>query len=129
MPKGRFIIVTVAAALLAIWGSPAAPARADDVRIVDVQVAATGENAFRFDVTLLHGDEGWDHYADLWRVVGPDGVVIAERVLLHPHVDEQPFTRSLYNVTIDPSVEQVVIEARDSVHGWGATVEVTLPRP
>ena len=45
-------------------------------------------------VTLRHPDSGWDHYADVWRVFDPEGQKLAERVLLHPHVDEQPFTRS-----------------------------------
>ena len=37
---------------------------------------------------------GWEHYANKWDVVGPDDTILGTRVLLHPHVNEQPFTRS-----------------------------------
>lgn len=45
-------------------------------------------------VTVSHPDSGWDHYADVWRIYGPDGQLLAERILVHPHETEQPFTRS-----------------------------------
>ena len=75
--------------------------------------------SYRFDVTLQHADTGWDHYADRWEVLTPQGDVIATRTLYHPHVDEQPFTRSLSGVTLPPGVNEVVIRAHDSVHGYG----------
>ncbi len=82
---------------------------------------------WRFDVTVRHADTGWDHYADAWRVVGPDGTVYGTRTLYHPHVEEQPFTRSLSGVEIPASVKQVTVESHDSVHGWGSrTVTVSL---
>lgn len=82
-----------------------------------------------FDVTVQHADSGWDHYADAWRVVGPDGTVYGTRTLLHPHVDEQPFTRSLGGVEIPAGVAEITVEAHDSVHGWGgAAVRAPLPR-
>ena len=52
-------------------------------------------NAWLVSVTLRHADTGWDHYADGWEVVAEDGTPLGRRVLAHPHVDEQPFTRSL----------------------------------
>jgi len=67
-----------------------APARADPPVIEDAQLRGT-----RLDVTVSHPDSGWDHYADLWQVFDANGVMIGERVLLHPHETEQPFTRSL----------------------------------
>ncbi|MEM9046986.1 MAG: hypothetical protein AAGC81_20090 [Pseudomonadota bacterium] len=98
-----------------------APAIAGDVEITEAKARKSGD-AWRFDVTLLHADTGWDHYADAWRVVGPDGTVYGTRVLAHPHVNEQPFTRSLGGVKIPESVSQVTIEAKDSVHGWAEAV-------
>lgn len=81
---------------------------------------ATKTNAgWRFDVTVQHADTGWDHYADAWRVVGKDGTVYGTRTLYHPHVDEQPFTRSLSGVAIPSGVTEVIVESHDSVHGWG----------
>ncbi len=53
--------------------------------VLKVEVERTGENTFHFDVTVHHNDEGWDHYANSWDVVAPDGKVLATRVLHHPH--------------------------------------------
>ncbi len=72
-----------------------------------------------FVVTVRHQDAGWDHFANAWQVVAPDGRVLATRVLRHPHVGEQPFTRGLRGVEIPPALEEVRIRARDSVHGLG----------
>lgn len=90
---------------------------AGEVEIVAAE-ATPGDSGWRFSVTLRHADTGWDHYADAWRVVGPDGAVYGVRVLAHPHVNEQPFTRSLSGVAIPAGVRVVWIEARDTVHGW-----------
>lgn len=104
------------------------PAMAGDVEIVDATARQSG-NTWTFSVTLKHGDTGWDHYADLWQVFTPDGKLLGERVLLHPHVEEQPFTRSLSGVEIPGGVEEVVIRARDSVHGVAEQeYRLSLPR-
>jgi len=114
------------ALLLAAATALAPAARSGDADVVAASAIRTGA-AWRFDVTVAHADEGWDHYADAWRVVGPDGAVYGMRELLHPHVDEQPFTRSLTGVAIPAAVTRVRVEARDKVHGWGgAVVEVDL---
>ena len=97
----------------------AAPVWAGEVDVTDVKVRKTGDNTYRFDVTLLHADTGWDHYANKWEVVAPDGTVLGTRVLAHPHVDEQPFTRSLGGVEIPAGVDQVTIRGGDSVHALG----------
>lgn len=77
-------------------------------------------------VTLRHEDTGWDHYADGWGVYLPDGTELGYRVLAHPHVEEQPFTRTLRGVTIPEDATKVVIIAKDSVHGTGDAYEITL---
>lgn len=91
---------------------------ANEVEIVDVVVKKSSENTFLFSVSLKHNDEGWDHYANEWQVIGPDGSVLGSRILAHPHVNEQPFTRSLSDVYIPRTIQQVTIRAQDSVHGW-----------
>jgi len=91
---------------------------AGEVEIVNVK-AEKQRAGWVFNVTLKHGDTGWDHYADAWRVVTEDGKELGTRTLYHPHVDEQPFTRSLGDVTIPTDVSAVYIEAHDKVHGWG----------
>lgn len=90
---------------------------ASDVEIVNVQGTANG-TTWRFDVTLRHADSGWSHYADGWEVLSPDGASLGMRVLAHPHVNEQPFTRSLGRVSIPTGLTYVIIRARDNVDGW-----------
>lgn len=112
--------------LLALLAS--GPLAAGEADVVDAEVRATGGDTYRFTATVRHADEGWDHYADRWEVVGPDGDVLGTRTLHHPHVDEQPFTRSLSGVSVPAGVTRVTLRAGDSVHGLGgATVELLLP--
>lgn len=111
-----------------ILASLASPLRADDAEIVAALAERQGDT-WTFSVTLRHDDTGWDNYADGWRVVAGDGTVLGVRTLLHPHVDEQPFTRSLSGVAIPETAETVFIEARTNTDGWGATRHaVTLGR-
>lgn len=116
-------------AIVAGVAAAAGHAAAGEADVVDVRIVADGEGSYRFDVTVAHADEGWEHYADLWQVLAPDGAVLGERELLHPHENEQPFTRSLSGVAIPPDVDMVTVRARDSVHGFGgAEVTVDVPR-
>ena len=90
---------------------------AGEADVIDVKADCSNRCTFR--VTVKHPDEGWDHYANKWDVLTPDGKVIATRILHHPHENEQPFTRSLSNVSIPIGFEQVIVRAHDSVHGYG----------
>ena len=95
--------------------------------VVDVEVSKTAPNTYRFDVTVKHGDEGWDHYADRWDVVAPDGSILGTRILHHPHVEEQPFTRSDV-IKVPAGVKSVIVRAGDKVHGLGGeAMTVVLP--
>jgi hypothetical protein len=91
---------------------------ANTPEVVAVNAGKSG-STWRFDVTLKHADEGWDHYADGWGVYLPDGTELGYRVLVHPHVNEQPFTRSLSGVKIPKGTESVIIRPNDKVHGVG----------
>ena len=113
---------------LALLTASLAPVAAGEADVVKVEVAKAAGGAYRFDVTVRHGDTGWDHYADRWEVLAPDGTVLATRVLLHPHEHEQPFTRSLSGVKIPPAIRRVTLRAHDKVHGGGgAEISVDLP--
>lgn len=93
-------------------------AEADDVKVLAADFQKGSNNRWSVSVTLEHGDTGWDHYADNWRVVDVEGNILGDRVLAHPHVDEQPFTRSLHSVVVPENINTVYVEAHDKVHGW-----------
>jgi hypothetical protein len=96
--------------------------------VESVEISKVGARTYHFRVTVRHADEGWDHYADRWEVMTPDGKVLATRILHHPHVDEQPFTRELAGVSIPSAITEVDVRAHDSVHGFsGVTQKVHLP--
>lgn len=96
-----------------------------DVIAVDIQPLSSNE--YRISVTLQHADTGWDHYANAWEVLDGQGKVIGERVLYHPHVNEQPFTRSL-TLRLPAGLKEITIRAKDSVHAYGGkTMTVAVP--
>ena len=94
-------------------------ALADPPVVKDVTMRQFG-NLWTFDVTVFHGDTGWDDYADGWRILDQDGRQLGLRNLAHPHVDEQPFTRSTAGVAIPEGTAEVFIRARTNVDGWSA---------
>ena len=121
-----FLGVAIAAA---IWAAAAEGSRAGEADVIKGEAHREADGRWNFDVAVRHADSGWNHYADKWDVVGPDGRVIATRTLLHPHEDEQPFTRSLSGVAIPDAVSVVTIRAHDSVHGYGGrSIDVRLAR-
>lgn len=102
---------------------------AGEADVLNAEARRGAGGAFNFSVTLRHDDAGWEHYADRWQVLAPDGTVLATRVLLHPHVGEQPFTRGLSGVEIAPEIGEVVIRGGDTVHGFGgAELRLKLPQ-
>jgi hypothetical protein len=119
MPRSLFHIL--AASLLCtapLWASPSV--------IAGAEAQKTGET-WRISVTLRHPDTGWDHYADGWEVLTLDGVSLGTRVLAHPHVTEQPFTRSLGGITVPAGVTMLVIRARCNIDGYaGDPYRLTL---
>jgi len=89
-------------------------------------VKESDPNRWTFHVTVQHPDRGWEDYADGWDVVTPAGEVLKRdpedpftRLLLHPHVEEQPFTRSQSGIFIPPDVSKVRVRAHDLVDGYG----------
>ena len=102
-----------------------------------LKVEATGKpNNYTFAVTVTSPDTGCDRYADWWEVITPSGELLYRRVLLHSHVDEQPFTRTGGTVVILPQ-QPVIVRVHMSPDGYSpmaqkGTVmngfsEVTLP--
>jgi len=86
-----------------------------------IAVQASGQpGAYRFNVTVKSPDTGCQQYADWWEVVGTDGKLFYRRVLLHSHVDEQPFTRSGGPVPIQADTV-VWVRAHMNTRGYGGT--------
>lgn len=98
----------------------------DEANVTFVKATQSDSGTWRFDVTVRHNDAGWDHYADGWDAVLPDGTVLKTnpddeftRVLLHPHENEQPFTRSQAGLEIPEDVTDVTVRAHCNVHEFG----------
>lgn len=109
-----------------LWSSTA---QADNPDIVAVSMER-GEMGWRVSVTLRHEDTGWDHYADAWEIRDPDGKLLGRRTLMHPHENEQPFTRSLRDVMLPDGVPYITIRARCSRDGWvGEEMKVLIDLP
>lgn len=101
----------------------------DFAQVIAAQARADGDR-WSFSATVRHNDEGWDHYADEWRVEDlQTGEVYGVRTLYHPHDDEQPFTRSLSGVQIPAGVDRVLVRAKCNVHGYGGCGVVVDLRP
>ena len=107
---------------------PSGVCRGGEADVIEVRANRSGSGTYTFNVTVGHGDTGWDHYADRWEVLASDDKIIATRVLLHPHVSEQPFTRSLSGITIPAGETVVTVRAHDSVHEYGGReIDVQIP--
>ena len=97
-----------------------------DADVLFVKAREGSDSSWTFYVTVSHLDTGWGDYADGWDIVLPDGTVIKPdnttvftRTLLHPHVNEQPFTRSQSEIIIPEEVMKVRVRAHDIVDGYG----------
>jgi hypothetical protein len=122
--------MTIRTGILALFAATlAGSALAGEADVVDVKVRSAGGGTYDFDVTIRSNDTGWEYYADAFEVLAPDGTMLGQRILLHPHVEEQPFTRDLYGVVIPQGIEEVTVRARHKPKGYdGAVMTVPLPR-
>ena len=117
-------ILILCAVLLLGMSSSALAGEAD---VLNVIMSENMDGTFDLDVTVKHADTGWDHFANWWRVKTEDGKEFGRRVLAHPHVNEQPFTRELYDLKVPEGVSVVIVEAHDMVHEYGGkTVRVDM---
>ncbi len=121
----RKTINVLGAIFLCLFGTVSLAGEAD---VIDVSVEKTADSLYDFHVTVLHKDSGWKHYANKWEILDSHGKVLATRTLYHPHVNEQPFTRSLSDVKIPKQIKSVTVRAYDSVHEYGGK-EMTVVLP
>ncbi len=116
-------VLLLAAAMLAL------PAGAGEADVKAVKVTRESGGTWRFDVTIRSRDRGWDYYCDRFEIVAPDGKVLGTRVLLHPHDDEQPFTRELTGVKLPGDVRRVVVRASMKPGGAGGEIRHAAVEP
>jgi hypothetical protein len=89
-----------------------------EANVVAVEFEDLGDGRYRFDVTLLHDDDGEaPAYADWWQVNTEDGSELGRRVLTHAH-STAPFTRS-HVLEIPDEITIVIIRGHDMQHGYG----------
>ena len=50
-----------------------AEARAGEADVLAATLTRAGDGTWRVEVTVEHADTGWDHYADAFEVIAPDG--------------------------------------------------------
>ena len=100
--------------------------------VIFVRTIQSADESWVFQVTVSHPDTGWEDYADGWDILLPNGSKLTvnasdpfTRLLVHPHVDEQPFTRNQRGIIIPENVTQVIVRAHDLVDGWGGQ-EITV---
>ena len=116
--------------------APAVPKKAvktiGDANVTSVFAREEEDGTWTFHVTVEHKDVNWYDYADGWDVVLPNGDVVKPdpfslftRALRHPHVDEQPFTRTQKGIEIPEGVDTVTVRAHDKKDQWGGQ-EVTV---
>jgi len=99
----------------------------DFAQVSNVRATQSQDGSWCFDTQVRHNDQGWQHYADAWKITDLKGNVLAIRELAHPHDNEQPFTRSLCNIKLPKGLMKVVVSAKCNVHGVGGqSVEVDL---
>lgn len=126
----RFSILAILLAILPqfAYATPLETGQQRFPNVEAVQVRSSSPDRFDFDVTISSRYDTPKRYADAFRVIGKDGHVFGERVLLHDHADEQPFTRDLHGVKIPAEIRKITIQARDKKFGYGGkSVEVMLP--
>lgn len=105
-----------------------------DADVTNVFAREEGDGTWTFHVTVEHKDVNWYDYADGWDIVLPDGTVLKPdpfgqytRHVRHPHVTEQPFTRTQKELEIPEGVDRVRVRAHDKKDGWGGKeIEVLL---
>ena len=69
------------------------------------------------NVTIKHNDSSWKHYVNKYEIYAKNNK-IATRILYHPHIHEQPFTRSKSGFQIPKNTTSITIKAYDLVDGY-----------
>lgn len=125
--RTRKLIQTIAVCVLLL--APAMSSGAQEVsrhnrnldfaQVTEARLTQNAGGSWTAAVTVRHRDEGWDHYANIWQILDADSKeVLGERILAHPHDNEQPFTRSLSGINIPGNTRRLLIRARCNLHDY-----------
>ena len=91
----------------------------DFPQVKEVLATQEANGSWCFGTSVIHNDEGWEHYANGWEIIDLEGNQLGTRKLHHPHVNEQPFTRSQCNINIPANISKVIVRAKCNQHGFG----------
>lgn len=93
-----------------------------------LSVKVSGDpGSYQFAVEISSPDSGCERYADWWEVIASDEGLSYRRILLHSHVNEQPFTRTGGPVQVLPDmVVYIRAHMNDSGYGGQAMVGTVL---
>lgn len=92
----------------------------NEAKIVSVNI--TGETAnYTFNVGVSSPDTGCNQYANWWEIVTEEGVLVYRRILMHSHVNEQPFVRSGSAINATEN-QTLIVRAHMSNSGYGTQV-------
>ncbi|HBB56055.1 MAG TPA: hypothetical protein DCZ49_07705 [Hyphomonadaceae bacterium] len=69
----RLFFLTAIAAAFAFSDAPAVAGEAD---VIAARADRVSDGVYRISATIRHADTGWEHYADAFEVLGPDGKVL-----------------------------------------------------
>jgi hypothetical protein len=89
----------------------------DQAEVLEVKISGQA-GGYNYSVTIRSPEEGCSQYADWWEVISQDGDLLYRRILLHSHVNEQPFTRSGGPVPIEADTI-VLVRAHMNTSGYG----------
>jgi len=103
----------------------------DFAQVTHVLATQKSNTNWCFDTSVRHNDQNWDHYADGWQVLDLVGNQLDFRLLGHPHINEQPFTRGKCNIHIPTAISKVVVRAKCNKHDYGGkpvVVDLTISK-
>ena len=96
------------------------PADSTFASVTDISVNGSA-GRYTFQAEISSPDTGCNQYANWWEIVSEDGNLIYRRILLHSHVDDQPFTRGGGPADISADTN-VWIRAHMNNSGYGGQV-------
>jgi len=93
-------------------------------QVTYVKASQSKDGSWCFDTTVRHNDQGWEHYANSWEVIDLEGNQLGYRQLAHPHVHEQPFTRSQCGIQIPKTITKIAVRATCNQQDFGGKAVV-----